>query len=268
MKFSHTFFEVDVDTDDLEFFKLLGRLDSIYKQFPKTKCLHCPNKESVESDCCKTFCPPIYFIEFLNILKKIEKTAKEKSQDIYDIVNPLIKKCVDSFLYVEDNILIKPCPALDGINCSFYGQRPFSCRNFGLYTNIEWNNRLEKIIKATEMPKEEIPFYEQCKNIKITDKSIKSLSFEKSNKLFNDVYDLEAILFSGQKKIYRQTYMPLDHHMLLLFLGEGSLEKLTDMKIAYIEMIKKYKNKEISKKVLTKYKNNLILFKDTIKDLL
>lgn len=268
MKFKHPLFEIVVDTDDLMIADLLGKLDIIYQCVPKTKCIHCPNKETVEADCCKVFSPPIYFIEFVSILKKIDRTNQEEG-DFLSKISPVIKRSIDSFLYWDEKELIKPCALLDKDLCSFYNERPYSCRAFGLSSELEWQKKLDGIMKQTGLAKEEIPFYEQCNFVKKRSKETLTLSAEKSNELFDSIYNIDVMLFKqdiGKKGISYITYMPFDHHLLCLFLGPDNLEILTDMKILQSNTYRKYKDGEKTKEEFDKIREEVKSFAEILKE--
>ena len=268
MKFEHPLFDIVIDTDDLQLTSILSKLEKVYQGIPKTKCSICPGKDGVTAECCKIFSPSMYLVEFLDILKRIERKCQIDRKDLQETVNFIIKNCVDSFMHVDkESILKKPCPLMVNNLCSYYKERPFSCRNFGLYSKVEWEKRLQTIIQQTGMKKEEIPFYEQCTGVKVSAKQGFSLTTESSNNLFNAIYNLDVQLLNNvSKQVGNITYMPFDHHFLVLFLGPDGLEQLTDMKILLMDSITKRKNNEIEEESLLKIENNIKEFIEVLKE--
>jgi Fe-S-cluster containining protein len=250
MHVNYPAFGISVDLDDLEKSKSIFKLKDIYKDIPDTKCNHCPLKKGVEADCCKTFSPPMNLVEFLNILKH-NTYSKEQKID-------LICECIKSYLNPN---YIKPCLLLKNNQCSVYEQRPFSCRMFGLYTQDEWNSRLESISVQLDVEKQEVPFFCQCKGIEVTGKKSK-ISKKESDESFKKIHELDLDffndLFQGRQMVYSSiTYMPFDAHFLSIFIPVDEIENLATTKLMHREKIKKFKNKEISKKELDIFENNI-----------
>lgn len=231
MSFIHNGYGIEVDFDSLEFKVNINKLKSdVYRKIPKTKCIQCPGKEGVEADCCKTFSPPMLLIEFVHIMRLLEKRTKEERGYLYF-------ECFKSFLEPGH---IEPCPLLDNEGmCSVYEARPFSCRMFGQYDEDEWDERLENVSIELGMEKEKVPFYKQCEGVELKKKQkIKKITKESSDHIFRKIYDLDIELFP--KEVRQQardvvmgsyTYLPFDAHYLLMTIGQEKLEDLTSMKI-------------------------------------
>jgi len=265
MKFEHPGYYTEIDTDDLETIKLFVQLDEIYKGIPKTKCLQCPLKSNVQADCCKVFSPPMYLVEFLNIFRKMEDFTKEQKMEI-------VSKCIDSVL---DPQIIKPCLLLDGLLCSVYGGRPFSCRMFGVYSQVEWKGRLKSYSHQLGIPPEEIPFFEQCKGVEVIKKKKSGvpavISKDKSDDMFDRIQRLDISLFKdracGTSVVYSTaTYIPFDAHYLQIIIGPENLENLVTMKISLRKNENLFEEGEISEKEYKKIKKEVKDFASIVKE--
>jgi len=227
MKFYNKIYNVNVDTDEQRLNSILTKLNHENNRIPKTKCIKCPGKECVESDCCKDFNPPMYFTEFLNIIKYLEK----RESDIVKLRN----KCIDRMANPKDN----SCSLLkeDG-NCLCYEVRPYNCRMFGICSGTEWEKRLEAVRKMDE--NKEIKFEKQCDGVKIVNKKSepkKIINDKISNDIFNNIAKLDEEYFS---KIYNSkfvnsgiTYLSFESHFLIITIGPENLEKILSNKEAF-----------------------------------
>ena len=117
MNYFHHHFGLEVNTNSIKIKKKLKKLQKLYSKIPPTICNFCPKKKTVEADCCKHFSPPMYFVEFLDILKTIEKWEPEDRSS-------LLSSCWRTFLNID---IVRPCVLLDQTLCSIYEARPFSC---------------------------------------------------------------------------------------------------------------------------------------------
>lgn len=245
MKINHPNYNVEIDTEKESIKDVLDKLEETYQKLPETKCLNCPMKETVEADCCKVFSPPMLLSEFTNAMTIITEWTKE-DQD------KLAYACFESFLNPD---IAKPCVLLKGTLCSIYNSRPLSCRLFGIYSDFEYNERLEKISKELNVPKEDIPFSCQCRNLEVKTKGKGNLNFvskQDSDKIFESLYKLDAKMFDSKEYgeyivNFSLTYMPFDAHYLCVRIGPDNLDILTDMKLMLRDAKKKYEaNKEDS----------------------
>ena len=251
MKITHPTYGIVIDTNSEEVKSLFDRLNTIYKEIPKTTCVMCPNKTCVEADCCKTFSPPILLIEFLNILCLLEKksiSAQEKRKLLYD--------CFKSFLNIESE---KPCILLNETLCSIYSAAPFACRMFGLYDNEEWSKRLKNYSKELKLPEDKVPFFEQCKGINLKPKQKnKRISRKTSDILYRQIHEIDVDLFGKDKAdgaeivFSSMTYIPFDAHFLAIQIGPEKLDQLAEMRIK----AKKLKDSENFSEYLS-YKKNI-----------
>ena len=252
---------LNIDFTDLQTLKILGDLSSLYKKIPDTKCLHCPAKKNISADCCKTFSPPMFLIEFVNIYRQIEKRTKEEKLQI-------ILSCFESFV---NPALEKKCVLLSKNRCLYYEQRHTSCRLFGQYSKKEYGDRLDLLAQELDVPANEIPFHDQCLNIKV-DKN-KNISKAESDEIFKKIRDLDVLLFPDRmmgKRIVdtTMTYIPFDAHMLASIIGYDNMEKLTDVKLMMRGANEKLKNKEISAEEFEKTKKNFESFCEIFREAL
>ena len=242
MKFHHPDYGINIDTHSLESIKLLGKLKKIYENLPQTRCLQSPGKNGVESDCCKTFSPPMLLIEFINMLNILE--SKDRKE-----LDELLYYCYESFLSPN---YTKPCVLLEETLCKVYGARPFSCRMFAQYDDKEWENRLKTISKELDLDPKDVPFSKQCKGIEIKPKSkVKSVTKEKSDNIFRSIHTLDIELFNDKKRGYEivmnsMTYLPFDAHYLCLRIGPDLLDQLASIKIKMRDLKTQGKEEELS----------------------
>jgi len=248
MKIIHPFFGIQIDTRSKLTKGLISNLNDLYSIIPKTKCINCPGKKTMEAECCKAFSPPILLIEFISSLRNIEKWDNNKRKKLF--INSL-----KSYLNVEN---AKRCPLLENNKCLIYEQRPLSCRLFAMYTDDEWNNRLKNISIKLEIEETEVPFYKQCRNIKILDpKKTKNNSVPKeiSDNIFKEMHLLDIKLFQDQqygKKIVMDslTYTPFDAHFVSLTLGRERFEQIGIIKERSAAVKRKFDSKILDKKDL------------------
>lgn len=258
MKFFHPYYEILVDTSDLNFVSLLGKLNEYYKKIPNTKCINCPGKCGVEADCCKSFSPPMLFIEFIAILKTMASLPKEKLKEVH-------YNCFASYLNPEQ---AKPCMLLKETLCSVYAQRPLACRLFGLYPKKEYEDRLDRVSKELKVSIDETPFAKQCQNIESS--GTKTVPTETSQKIFENIHELDVQLFEdravGKYFVYgTKTYMPFDAHWLLLHIGPDELQNLTAIKLNLRDLRKSLKDGKVSKEDVDVAEEQVKEFLESIK---
>lgn len=239
MEFIHPHFAIKIDTESEDFIKKKKELEVLYNKIPATICNFCPKKKEVEADCCKHFSPPMYLLEFLNVFEDIDKLKKDQKIE-------LIVGCVKSFLNPD---IVRPCVLLNGILCSVYKSRPFSCRFYGQYPKAEWKKRLETISSEWGIPVDDIPMKDQCgkPNVTYEKNNQKPIGVKKENDIFKDIAKLDVKLFSdkkiGESIVYSsKTYLPFDMHYLLLMMGPDYLEELASIKILLINKKEGVKN--------------------------
>lgn len=240
MKFTHPIYKFDIDTESPNITKAVHKLNDIYKKIPRTKCLVCPGKDCMEAQCCKHFSPPILLVEFLKMLRIIDKWPKEKQ-------DKLLYRCFES---VVEESFVKQCVHLDDVLCEVYDARPLSCRLFGMYSDEEWEDRLKRVSIEIGEDKSDVPMSVQCRNLEIEGKT-KTLNKALTDKLFLQIHYLDISLFpnkiQGKDTVMSSyTYMPFDMQYLCIKIGPDNLEKLTDIKIHMRNMRNKLNRNEIT----------------------
>lgn len=274
MNYFHQHFGLEIDTNSVKIKKKIKKLQKLYEKIPATICNFCPKKKTVEADCCKHFSPPMYFIEFLDILRIIEKWSEEKRND-------LLSECYQSYANPD---IVRPCALLNETLCSIYEGRPFSCRMYGQYPKEEWANRLKTVSSEWEVPIEEIPMNEQCgePNVSFAKKKIKTLTVGEENKIFKEIANFDAQVvtdcllsdvsvdkkreFANELVFSAATYMPFDAHYILLYSGPDQLDQLTEIRFLLQQKNKKFKAGEIDEAELRKVENQVEDFISAVKN--
>lgn len=262
MKIIHPFFGIQIDTKSRLTKQLVSKLNDFYSKIPKTKCINCPGQKTVEAECCKAFSPPILLIEFISSLRNIEKWEEDKRKKLFI-------RSLKSYLN-SDNARL--CSLLGNNKCLVYEQRPLSCRLFAMYTDEEWNERLKSVSTELEIEEKDVPFFNQCRNIRILDPKKtqnNSVPKEVSDDIFESMHSLDIKLFQDQqygKKIVMSslTYTPFDAHFLAITLGKERFEQIGIMKERSASIKRKFNSKILSKKDLENDKNGVKVFIETI----
>lgn len=213
----HQFFNLDIDKKVLD--KLLNKLKEFYDKLPVTICHNCPNKEKNEADCCRIDNPPIYLIEFLNIIYYYfeNKTTSE--------LNDLIYRCYEWLFDLSKHI---PCIFLNEPNiCEIYNKRCFNCRNYSLVPDDEWEERRKLFIETTGEKHDLMD--KQCTNVRIESPKFLIRNSVQNKKIqddvFNNIMKLDAKLGINIKEVYKnKTRMSFPLHLLLFFLGPDKLD--------------------------------------------
>jgi len=227
VKISHTTYNVVIDFNNIGFISMVLELAKQYGRIPNTKCLQCPGHEIVVATCCKVYNPAMYFIEFLNILRNIEKNWTKQQK------NDLFIKCLRSFL--NPNIE-KGCPLLEDTKCPIYEQRPFACRSYCQYSNASWEERMNKVSKTLNISINKLPMEgKQCRNVQVFSNNVSLSKFEEDD-IFLKISELDVKVFpdskTGKEFVYStMTYLPFDTHYLLFRIGSDQLEVLTSMRL-------------------------------------
>lgn len=251
MKFFHSHFQINIDTDD--FTLLFNKINSQYDRIPATKCLFCPSNKSVVATCCKVYHPPMFLAEFLQILLIIVNWSDDRRKQ-------LLIKCFESYLNPE---LAKPCVLLDGYLCSVYKARPTSCRLYSQYSSKSWSDRLKNVKNILGIEdKSLLPMNgEQCQNIEFTGNQ-KRLSRGDEDEIFARIQAQDVKLFHDKKigldLVYSSaTYLPFDAHYLLISTGPDNLETLTDIRTKLDNARKDFAKEYISKEELDKVEESV-----------
>lgn len=136
---------------DFEVVSALNTVSNIYQKIPQTSCSQC-------TTCCKSGCPHMYWIEFINIRRlyvdKLDKKARLE----------LTLKCIEKYISNDE---IKPCVFLNDKDCALYKCRHLKCRLYGLYPNKIYEQMVDEEVKETGKARETIPLCQQCPNVKI-----------------------------------------------------------------------------------------------------
>ena len=206
-------------------------LQTIYDTIPQTEC-------KKRNFCCQAGCPPLYFIEFINILDYIKKNIS------IDSLSTIVCQCIDNYFSEE---IIKPCPLFND-GCFIYDVRPINCRFYGQIPDEEYKKRQQRVsdeftMSANEMRValnlknvEEVPLYHQCPNVKpIADTGEKVIS-QNYNKTFLVLEELEVDFLKDMKlEIPFTSYKNFHEHYLWFTIGEDMLEKWTTLKLHFRE---------------------------------
>jgi len=272
MYFVNELLGIEFNTLSLKTKNILKKLQKQYDKIPATVCHFCPQKMTVEADCCKHFSPPMYLSEFVAILKIVEKWNQEEKLD-------LLSSCFESFV---NHDIVRPCPLLGADNrCKIYQSRPANCRFYGQYSDPEWQKRLKKVSEEWEISIDEIPMKKQCgcPNVDFSRKDAKSLALKEENDIFEEIAELDvefleenAIIKNGLTNFERdlvysgKTYLSFDAQYLLIFIGPDNLEKLADMRAILREKNKQLKAGKIKEEEFLEIENQVESFLSLIKN--
>lgn len=216
-KCNHPFFNLDIEKRNLE--KLFHKLKNCYSSLPVTTCQNCPNKDKNTADCCRIDNPPIYLIEFLNIIYYYfeNKTIEE--------FNDIVFKCYEWLFDLSKHI---PCIFLKEPNiCEIYNKRGFNCRNYSLVPDDEWEERRKLFVELTGEKHDLMD--KQCTNVRIESPKFLIRNSAQNKKIqddvFNNIIKLDARLGINIKEVYNnKTRMSFPLHLLLFFLGADKLD--------------------------------------------
>jgi Fe-S-cluster containining protein len=180
--------------------------------------------------CCMTACPQMNFCEFSSLINEIWRTSS-KSQKI-----EMICKSVEYFFHNEFekyqmDTLVKPCMLLSTEGkCSYYTQRPLSCRMYGLWPKDMYKERVDKFEKAYDglLKREELPLNTQCPNVKRIDNS-KPLTREIVEGLYKQLDDIDVKIgqYTDSQIENKENYRTFHDWLLLKVFGEQWLVDLT-----------------------------------------
>lgn len=266
MKYYHQFFGLEIETSSSKLKKKIKSLQKLYGKIPDTICNFCPKKKSVEADCCNHFSPPMYFVEFLSIIKELERWPAERRME-------LLADCYRSYLAPD---IKRPCVLLDNTLCSIYMSRPFSCRMYGQYPKEEWQNRLKVVADEWGISEDEVPMNKQCgePNVTLANVKLKPLTVREENDIFKEIAQIDVQIvaefllaegynydkkldFANNLVFSASTYLPFDAHFILLYSGPDNLEKLTELRLHYREKYKQFKAGDIDDSELKELENQL-----------
>jgi Fe-S-cluster containining protein len=198
----------------------LKQLSEVYAQLPETLgCTGC-------GLCCMVQHPHCYYIEFVNMYNFVvnEWTVEQR----YD----LHYRCIENYL---KNTLRKQCVFLDGERkCSVYNARDFNCRMFGAIPKKEYAKRVKKAAKRN--PGVNLDLKKQsdcCKDIKPE----AYIGRSKIDKLFQQIFDIDADIFSNEDLSNGNNYMTFHDHYILHYFHDkvDVLKQLTHVKQEFSE---------------------------------
>lgn len=196
-------------------------LNVLYNGMPVTS--GCETCKEVNGDnafwCCKTQNPSLYYVEFLQVLKKIGDTWTDEKK-----VN-LVLRAVRNYL---DNSLSKGC-VFYGNECTIYLDRPFSCRMYGVISEETWNKRWEQLKERQGDSFEAKP---QCTLVT----SEEEITPEMEEKWFLHTRKSEERIgiapdIVNHHDLAGGSYRTFHDHLLLEFFGEDLLSVLTQAKM-------------------------------------
>jgi len=181
--------------------------------------------------CCRVAMPQMNYSEFVQLATDLwNDSSNEKKTDI-------ICKSIEYFFRNEYekwgmDSLIKPCQFVDKVGrCTIYGNRPLSCRSYGLWPQEEYEKRVDKFEEAYKkygLTRNDLPLAKQCKMIRRADGSTE-LTMEELDGLFAKLDDLDKKVgdFSNLQIKSKENYRTFHDWLLLKVFGEDWLTMLT-----------------------------------------
>lgn len=168
--------------------KIPRRLDYIYDQAPAHNCGEC-------AECCFA-CAQVYPIEFLNILSYLI-TLPELTQA------RLARKVIE-YEMLHLTTLKYNCPFLENNSCVIGPVKPLLCRFFGLYSDAEYKEMLEKSREENEklamgyarhhrilLPEDVMTYdVEQCKVNEAAKDKLSVVTAQERQRLHQQIYSL------------------------------------------------------------------------------
>ena len=223
--------------------KLFDKLNNIYDTLPSGKCSGCGN-------CCMESVG-INLIEFLNIFNYL--------QDKDELRQKSLSKIMD--YYFMEFMEKKSCPFKDENNrCEIYEVRPLNCRLFGHWRKEDYNKNLKDIIE---------------KNIQYKNIMKGKYGFEISDDVVN--YQIkycesfipeERYLSKSERLNFADNLMVLDSKLFskgvidIEFRDRGVVEyfidSLLDQNISYSIKVRISKEKDISRRTISRLKRLLV----------
>ena len=196
-------------------------LKELHNSIPKTTCKQL-------NVCCKSGCPPMYFVEFIYILDFIKKNIRK------DVLTNIVCQCIDNFF--SDDV-IKPCPLFNK-GCLVYDDRPINCRLYGQIPEEEYKERQSRessefVMSAAEIMQkmnlskiEDVPLFHQCPHVKPVDGSGQEVTLERYNLIFELLADVEKkFLKDIEVDMAFTSYKIFHDHYLWFTIGEDMLEQ-------------------------------------------
>ena len=210
--------------------------------------------------CCKVAMPSHNYSEFVQILNEIwnKENDETKVQVIQSAIEYFFKYDYDKWGMAT---LLKPCMLLDDKGkCSYYENRPLSCRLYGLWPESSYKARVDKFEKAYEgkLTRDQLPLNTQCPNVKRVDDSV-PLTQEIIQSLFSqlDELDLKMQKFTNAQITNRENYRTFHDWFLWTFFGEQWLSTMTDFILKATKEQMEDQLKAINDVVKDKFAKNL-----------
>jgi Fe-S-cluster containining protein len=204
-------------------------LNILYESLPATEgCENCLSCHSEKDWCCLHINPSMYYVEFLNVWKEVQKWSKEKRLQI-------ILRAIKNYLSNNDS---KGCIFYDS-KCLVYKSRPLQCRFYGVISEESWNKRSESIKKQYDVENMSEEFRAklvQCNLVKCKGED-DCISIQNENKWFIHAAKCEARIGVNPKTILEHdgpkgSYRTFHDHIMLEFFENESLNKLTQFKMS------------------------------------
>ena len=201
--------------------------NKVYNANPKTVCINCPGKKEVTADCCRIDNPPMYYVEFMNIIDYISTRMSQLE------LKELSYRCYVAFFNDEPTI---QCVFLSGkSDCAIYKARPQNCRNYGIVAPDEWTDRQKNVAKKRNVEINDLPMCQQCPNVDIKGKEGKEKDWNylksNQNKIYTRLVDIEKEAGCEESNIVcGATNMSFPMHYLLLLVGPDKLDDLTGVR--------------------------------------
>lgn len=210
----------NVDTSDSSIRGPIVSLNILYDEMPRTS--GCEKCHEVNGDdaawCCRTMSPSMYYIEFLNVWKDVQKWSKEKKTKV-------IVKSIKNHLIGDLN---KGCVFWDN-QCSAYDNRPLACRLYAVIPEEGWDARV-KTLKSRYG--EDLKIRPQC-NLVTPEKPITK---QDEDKWFNHTSKCESRIGVSQQVINAHddpngSYRTFHDHILMELFEEDFLTQLSTLRL-------------------------------------
>ncbi len=213
-------YNIDLTQSNLE--GPIVALNVLYNGMPATSgCEKCAevNGDNVKW-CCSSQSPSMYYVEFLQVLKRVGDTWSEEEK------TDVILRAVRNYL---DNSLSKGCVFFCDNECAVYKVRPLACRLYGVISKENWDKRWETL---KERQGESFEAKPQCSLVTADQEITPSLE----GKWFLHTRKSEERIGIPSEVINRHdlgggSYRTFHDHLLLEFFGEELLSVLTEARM-------------------------------------
>jgi Fe-S-cluster containining protein len=204
---------------------LFRRLGRIYRQIPQTTCRQ-------RAYCCRD-CPPVYLVEFANMLQAVQEAGAEE-------YIRLVHRSLEYFFFSAVEPALR-CPFLSEQQCIIYGRRPRLCRVFGLYDQdedlVEGARRLEEQVAARQQVLTQTyavhgvkvslrPPLPLCPYVRSQNGKGISLSRKARAASRQQVLQMESKVVGTQAGTTGQTFLPFTTHLAFFLFGPSRAQSL------------------------------------------